>query len=535
MKNFSLCKIIVLLTLFIGSSSVYSKYLPWPMLMSDAQRTGEFHPTIGERGTMDTVSIKWTRAVSTLASATIGNIDTDNGVEVVVGGTDSRLYALRGADGTIKWNRTLNGSLYSSTPTLGDIDGDSAIEIVVGTLSGTVYAVSGNLGTIKWSNTVASELAASPVIGDVDGNASTVEIVICSKTSTFCLNGATGSTIWTATTGTAGCSNEYCSPAIGDIDNTPATTEVIVSSNNMNVYALNGTNGSVKWTCRTDSGGAMGGTPPYVLFIPSIRDIDGDGITEVMSYKYFGVFVINGLSGVIKWGYVNPGCPSSLGANAGVATGDIDNDGRYEVLFHYHGINALDENGVDTLWSYVFPSDQTVHSNPIFADVDGDANLEVIGANHKGYVACLEGDGSLKWDLQASPNDIHPTHAIGDIDGDGCLEIVGCVNNGPVYAIESKCPTSVEEAQSSVEGNKLTVLQSKNKITVLFNIERMSDVAITIFDISGKEINSMGMGRSLKAGNYSANLNIDEFKNGIYFVRASLGEKSLSQKIVIIK
>lgn len=536
MKKLKLFATAMLITMVSGFTNIYSAYLPWPMFMGNPQRTGLFIPTIGERGTMDSVTVKWKSNVSSLTSAAIGNIDTDAEVEVVVGGTDGKVYALKGVDGTVKWSYSLGGiiSTYGSSPAIGDIDGDSAIEIVIGAQNGKVYAIEGNGSTLLWSRTVRDEISSAPVIGDVDGNSSTIEVVVGTKDSTKCLNGADGTVLWATPTGLPAGSDIYSSPAIGNIDTNTATIEVVVACNDTSVYALNGIGGTVLWKAKTEAMGG-GGTPPMLIFTPAIKDIDGDGTIEVVAYHIQGIYCFNGTTGAQKWKNNGYGTLSGTGVNEATALADIDNDGRLEVLMRSGGVRALDEYAGTQLWSYVFPTHSNVGCNPVVADVEGDGLLEVIDANHVGWIACLEGeDRTVKWTFDVTSNDIHPTHGIGDIDGDGCIEIVGTGMYGPIYAIESPCPTAVEETGKTTDDINIKFARSKNRLIVMFNLCKNANPKVTIFDICGREKKQVVIG-NLTVGHYETSIDISSFNNGTYFARINLGDKILTKKLILIR
>lgn len=536
MRRIKVLLSLILLTAAFSSS--YAAYLPWPMHMGNPQRTGLFTPTIGERGTMDSVWVKWRKTLSAIsASPAIGDIDGDNNVEVIVGGTDGRVYALTGMYGITKWSRVVDASTYASGAAISDIDGDSAIEVVIGTLNGTVYALNGNGGAIKWSTSVGSELATSPVIGNVDANVNTIEIAVHTKTTLTCLNGVGGSVKWTAAAGRSSGEDVYSSPAIGDIDGNTSTIEVVVAANDTGVHAFNGSNGAQIWKCTTDHTGGPMPTPPWLLYTPSIRDLDNDGNPEVLLYHNFSLYVINGSTGAIKTGRLLS-CPYSPGANTGVSTADVNSDGKCEIFTRYKVIMSLGPDSCNLLWSYAFPSSDIVHSNPVLADVEGDGQLEVVGANHGGYVACLEAEsGALKWSIyvpNTSTKDIHPTNSFGDIDGDGCFEIVGIVNEGIVYTIESDCPTNVEESKIKVDKAELKVFKTDGKVMVNFTIPQTSKVVVSVFDISGSRKANTTMG-ILNAGSYSTTFDINGLTNNVYFVRLNFNDKYLTRKLVLVK
>jgi outer membrane protein assembly factor BamB len=539
MKKIRLFEIVILIAMVGSYRDIYSAYLPWPMFMGNPQRTGLFTPTNGERGTMDSVKIKWSTSVSTLTSPAIGNIDTDNEVEVVIGGTDGNVYALQGITGQVKWSYSLGGiiSTYCSSPALGDIDGDGAIEVIIGAQNGVLYAIKGDGSSIDWSRTLGNEISSSSVIGNVDADTGTIEVVIGLKDSTKCLRGSDGGTIWAVQTGLLpgfGGVNVYSSPAIGNIDNNPATIEVVVASNDTSVQALNGADGSRLWRSITELSNTNG-TPPMLMFTPAIKDIDNDGVVEVVVHHVYGIYAFNGVTGAQKWENAGYGILSGTAVNEATALGDVDNDGRSEVLIRSGAVRVLDENMGTQVWSYVFPANAVMGCNPVLADVEGDGKLEVIDANHTGWIACLEGeDGTAKWTFDAVGKDIHTTHSIGDIDGDGCFEIVGAGDFGPVYAIESECPQVVEETKVAAEEINLKFVHNENKITVIMSLCRNDNLDITIFDICGRQVKQITQG-NLTAGNYKTSIDISDFNNGIYFVKVNTINKALTRKIVIIK
>lgn len=522
--------------IFLSASPIYSAYLPWPMFMNNPQRTGLFTPTNAERGTMDSARLFWMNgSISSLTSPAIGNIDTDDDIEIVVGGTDGKVYALKGADGSVKWSYNLGSSTYSSSPAIGDIDGDSAIEIVIGTQSGIVYSVKGDGSGIDWSTNINNELSSAPVIGNVDNDTNTIEVVVSYVDSTKCLKGSDGTLVWGAQTGAAGGMYIYSSPAIGNIDSNLTTTEVVVASNDSKVHALNGIDGTQIWEQITEPA-TVGSIPPQLLFTPTIKDIDNDGIIEVIVHHTYGIYSLVGLTGAQKWKNSGSGYGivlTGIAVNEATAVGDIDGDSLSEVIIRFDAIRALEPITGSQAWNYVFSGEHTVGSNSIIADVDGDNKLEVIGVNHAGVVACLEGEtGIEKWKWNQIGKDVHSTQAIGDIDGDGCIEIVGVSNYGPVYALRAECPQAIEEIRIIPQTFK--VLQEKNKLTIIFNLLKNSNISINIFDLSGREKQKFIL-ENLSTGQYKQIINTNNLDNGIYFIKLSIEGKTLSKKIVIIK
>ncbi|MBD3193587.1 MAG: PQQ-binding-like beta-propeller repeat protein, partial [Candidatus Lokiarchaeota archaeon] len=87
---------------------------------------------------------------------------------------------MNGSDGTEIWNYTTGGEIFSS-PSIGDVNGDEKLDIIVGSLDGKVYALFGEDGTEIWNYNIGNLLYSSPSLGDLD-NDGKIEIVIGSQT-----------------------------------------------------------------------------------------------------------------------------------------------------------------------------------------------------------------------------------------------------------------------------------------------------------------------------------------------------------------
>ena len=117
----------------------------------------------------------------------------------------------------------------------------------------------------------------------------------------------------------------------------------------------------------------------------------------------------------------------------GAAVGDIDSDGKFEVVFgtymgdeHLYAINAEDGSLLWRVWAGPGPLDASVK----LVDVTGDNQLEVIFATSGSYESgagvmhCLHGiNGSAIWHYDPDTCTDSPP-AIADIDNDGKLEIL---------------------------------------------------------------------------------------------------------------
>ena len=87
-------------------------------------------------------SIKWTDNLNPTNPAyaiLIGDVDGDGHQEVLVG--FNKLYCLCGKDGNVKWALSGHGE---DSPTIGDVDNDNKVELILGSPDSNVYCLIGN-------------------------------------------------------------------------------------------------------------------------------------------------------------------------------------------------------------------------------------------------------------------------------------------------------------------------------------------------------------------------------------------------------
>lgn len=134
---------------------------------------------------------KWSFALQederVISSPALGDIDHDGRTEVVIGTNAKRLYAFAGAgdgrgDAQVKYAHEA-GDKIESSPTLGDIDGDGRMEVLVGSHDFHLYALEPlpNRGRFREEWTYrppsANIFFSSPTLADVDGDGH-IEVVI---------------------------------------------------------------------------------------------------------------------------------------------------------------------------------------------------------------------------------------------------------------------------------------------------------------------------------------------------------------------
>ncbi len=121
-------------------------------------------------------------------------------------------------------------------------------------------------------------------------------------------------------------------------------------------------------------------------------------------------------------------CHKSPGMDAKAALGDLDGDGRLEIVVQTEetGFYALRADGT-TLWRQCWSGG---NSAPVIADLDGDGKPEVVVGSDGGFLAVLAGaTGEPLWTFDATESGITPASitvspTVADLDGVLPLEVL---------------------------------------------------------------------------------------------------------------
>lgn len=211
------------------------------------------------------------------------------------------------------------------------------------------------------------------------------------------------------------------------------------------------------------------GGPPGEFLAPTIEDLDGDGIGEIIVGKlyypqaYIGLI---GLNGTFIWKKEisipkATAWDSSLGPFP--AVGDLDGDGLKEIAFSSpDGLLYVYRHDGREVKGFPLRIGRYGGNTPIFADLNGDGSQELVAISYEGVIHAFKYDAELDrpvemrgWGFALRRRGRYSI-SIGDLQGDGVPEvIVGYEGkgDGAVYAF------GVDGV--SIEGFPVALLQLK--------------------------------------------------------------------------
>ncbi len=207
---------------------------------------------------------------------------------------------------------------------------------------------------------------------------------------------------------------------------------------------LGGTVGSgplnpvVKWNKNTFS---VRPDSNQVMMTPAIIDVNADGIPDIVfttflesSYNYFNdgnLRAISGDDGRELWSVTNPAYSTS--PQAELAVGDIDNDGKPEIIAIHDSFRviAFEHDGT---FKWLGPSVASPRTGgPTIADLDADGIPEIISGS-----IVLTNTGTIKWiGAGTGGHDFFDFSTVVDLDLDGSPEVIDGSTayraNGSIY------------------------------------------------------------------------------------------------------
>jgi eukaryotic-like serine/threonine-protein kinase len=255
----------------------------------------------------------------------------DNGT-IYAGNADANMYALNAAYGTVKWKFAAAGSILSAPALANGI-------IYFGSDDHNIYAVDAANGNLKWKFTSGGNVDSSPVIsngivfiGSTDGNL-------------YALDATSGSIKW-----------QYAMSAIVEASPVVSNSVVFIGERNGYLNAIDIASGILKWKFSTNG-----------ISLEQSRPTVSNGVVYFASWyntndftKAGSVYAINETDGSLKWQALD---------NTGFSTGPTVADGNVFISGDDGNLYALNASNGNVLWkNQVLPNGAmaTVNSGTVF-------------------------------------------------------------------------------------------------------------------------------------------------------------------------
>lgn len=456
-------------------------------------------------------------------------------------GTADTLWKFNSNFGT---NNTGSVDYEDAVQIMDDMNGDGVQEVVIGCGGGNeeVYMLSGATGKVIWEYAGPNTNFDGDINGlrcdkDFNGDGKKDVLIAASgegstnpgRHSAICLNGVNGQVIFQ---NIINCEFNY------DVVTTSTGGAIGFHSNN-GPYGVSGFNstGSPTWSY------PIAGTLNAVWSIKQVPDINGDSNTDIVGmYGFSGaVFALSGSAGTQLWS-------AALGISNGGTTellDDKDKNGFPDVTFSGpQSAYRLDSKTGAILWSKSLFSSY-IRDAGMLGDVNGDTIGEVVVSTQQpGKVFVLNGvDGEIlfEYTFGTSLNErADRVQMVGSVDGDLSNEFAAVSRDGRIKFFCGGPNTVI-----GINGNSNSIPKSFslyqnypnpfNPVTqIKFDVPKVSNVKLTIFDILGREVAVLVNGE-MKAGVYNADWNASGFASGVYFYEIKAGDYRDVKKMMLVK
>jgi hypothetical protein len=403
-----------------------------PEIVFSTFQNGNYAGLVAPTGQLHAISIvggvfvdKWT--VPNALNATIvnptkqiaaGNFDGKPGNEVVACGTDGKLHAFKGTDGTELWASPVlpqpdplpaasgPNTTLCFMPAIADLDGDGTVEVIV---EGAI--LNGADGTIK--HLFVPALNGPFVVSDLDSDGK-LDVITSSRgyhadgTQFVDTNVATSASF----AGTQDWKGAWA--GIGDFDNDgkPEVVAVDNETHSVLVWRYDAAAAS-KFTivrpltdmnalflpantCAAGRWGNLHGGGP-----PTVADFNHDGVPDVGLAGGIGYVVFDGKKlidpavtgpNAILWSKVTTDCSS---ASTGSTVFDFDGDGKAEVVYSDEQRMRIYDGTTGAELASFCNTTATLVEFPIVADVDNDGHADIIVASNAYNSTCDDGPGGV--------------------------------------------------------------------------------------------------------------------------------------------
>jgi hypothetical protein len=323
--------------------------------------------------------VVWARPVARLSDAVpaVADVDGDGKCEIVFADFDGIMHCLSG-DGSVKWTQELRGGVSGMGGAgICDLDGDGRKEIVVGDRGGKVWCLNGQ-GQVRWTLDAGQRYLSMPTFADLDGDGKREIIIGAVDKHLYCLD---SSGRWRWEMWRRDDVFGYSASTVADLTN-DGVPDVAVGGGHNHFLALDGRNG--KYICEIN-------TLQHINSAMAGADLDRDGRTDVVFGTRQGTLYRIGEQGRVVWQKQFPNAVFATPCIADLA----DNDG-YEIIVAplHHNLVVLDCGGNEIAQ---FPFVGGGEARPAVGDVDGDGRLDILLPDARAAdLVCLRTDAPAK-------------------------------------------------------------------------------------------------------------------------------------------
>lgn len=244
-------------------------------------------------------------------------------------------------------------------------------------------------------------------------------------------------------------------------------------------------------------------------------------------------------AGTKQWEVVNGFYASSIkvSANGNIFVTGAQNSGNLSNVI----TTRLNSNG-QTMWSQVFDGSANGLDAPADLQIMQDGNIMVCGKTE-----ILAGNfGMFLFKYSQSGSLMHTNFYTSSGDDQALLIRQANLNDAVVYGSsgsEMKLIKYADVTAIVTTNNQLpdSFILSQNypnpfnpNTKISFSIPKASFVRLTVYDISGKEVEVL-VNENLKAGSFEADFNASGLTSGVYFCRIQAGEFTDVKKMILVK
>jgi len=428
----------------------------------------------------------------------------------------------------------------------GDWDRDGVKDVVIGLDGGalTVNAVSGKNGRELWVVDTHGFRGNGGIVnvtqGNLDFNNDAINDVYAACAATgaehttnavFMIDGRTKRVLWFYALRAQPIDVQSIRDITGD-----GVTDLIALALDGSVVGLDGREGNELWISHLEDD---------VRQILIDDDVNGDNSQDVFIVTFaHGVYMLNGSNGSELWHNAN--IPHSI---VSTVINDVNHNRTPDVIVGDENsfVRAFDGLTGYAAWDTVVIVGARPLSMASMQDQDLDNVKDYLVGTSEGRLLCLSGNGR---DGLWSFSNVGEGHGFiivvvsRDIDGNGEQDVFAAMENGQVYAFAGSYVGNNGIGDFGTTVPKSLLLNAaypnpfNSTVSLPFTLTTAGETSLRIFDIAGRQIESLSFGR-LEAGQHrmmwDGSASGTPVASGLYLVRIETEGYVASQRVQLIR